>query len=140
MHTTYSSRPSLRHTSIHVPQIIIIDCDIWGSLRRIIRGIKVNSDSISLDLIKAMGSNPNYASEMSTLREFKSELWQPRIPTRQSYASWKASGSKMMEEMAGEIAKEALTNHRVAPIEPDQERAIMRIYDEFLKSLNHGNG
>lgn len=113
---------------------LVIDCDIWGSIMRIARGIEANNDTISFDLIKRMSPDHGYHDDMETAKRFRKEIWQPRLPFRQSLTTWNAGGSKTIEESAHEIVVEALSNHRPAPMERDREKEIMGIYKKFQKS------
>jgi trimethylamine--corrinoid protein Co-methyltransferase len=113
---------------------LVIDCDIWGSIMRIARGFEVNADTISFDLIKRISPDHNYTDDMETAKRFRKEIWQPRLPIRQSLTAWKAGGSKTIEESAHEIVVETLSNHHPDPMERDREKEIMEIYKRFQKS------
>jgi trimethylamine--corrinoid protein Co-methyltransferase len=113
---------------------LVIDCDIWGSIMRIVRGFEANADTISFDLIKRLSPGHNYHDDMETAKRFRKEVWQPRLPIRQNVTAWNAGGSKTTEESAHEIVVETLANHHPAPIERDREKEIMRLYKGFQKS------
>lgn len=112
---------------------LVIDCDIWGSITRIVRGFEANADSISFDLIKRLSPNHNYHDDMETAKRFRKEIWQPRLPIRKNFTAWKAGGSKTIEESAHEIVLEAMSNHHPATMDQDREKEIMSIYRKFQK-------
>jgi trimethylamine--corrinoid protein Co-methyltransferase len=114
---------------------LVIDCDIWGSIMRITRGIETNADTISFDLIRRLTPGHNYHDDMETAKRFRREVWQPRLRIRQSRTAWNAGGSKTIEESAHEIVVEALSSHHPVPMERDREKEIMRIYKGFQKSM-----
>ena len=113
---------------------LVIDCDIWGSIMRILRGFDADADSISFDLIKRLSPENNYHDDMETAKRFRKEVWQPRLPIRQNFTAWQAGGSMRIEESAHEIVMETISNHHPAPMEKDREREIMRIYRGFQKN------
>lgn len=114
---------------------MIIDSEIWSGMMRIARGIEVDAESICMDLMKQMGSSPSYGSDIETLKKFKKEVWQPKLPFRQTYAAWKAAGAKSIESMANERVKEIVAKHQPTAMGGDLERAIMGIYKRFQKGM-----
>ena len=114
---------------------MIIDSDIWSSILRMIGGIEVNQKNIHLETIEKNGSDANYSDDIDTLKTFNKEVWSPRLPIRQSHPSWKASGGKTIEDMAGEIVKTVLENHRAPALDRDIERDIMVAYKKYQKEL-----
>jgi len=116
---------------------LVIDCDIWSSILRIARGFEVNDDTISFELMKRLGPNPDYQVDMETTKRFRKEYWQPRLPIRQKLAAWSTGGSRKIEDLAHETVVEALSNHKPAPIDRDIEKRIMEIYKKFQKRVRH---
>lgn len=112
---------------------LVIDCDIWGSILRIARGFAVDDDSISFETIRRMGFDPDYQSDIETLKRFRKEIWQPRLKIRHDLAGWKMKGAKSIEDTAHETVKEILSTHRPVPLEPDIEKRIMTIFKAFQK-------
>ena len=114
---------------------MVIDADIWSGMLRAIGGIEIERKKMHLDIIEKNGSNANYDEDIDALKSYNREVWLPRLPIRQSYQSWKASGGKTVEEMAAEVVKNALESHRVRALDKDVERDIMVAYKKYQKEL-----
>ena len=125
--------------SIDVASIeqLVIDCETWASLNRIARGIDVSQESIRLDEMMSGGNRMKGSLDFSPSDFLEEEIWQPRLPIRQSFPDWKASGSKSMADMANEKAKEIIADHHVEPLPRYVEKEINEIYQGFRKKLEN---
>lgn len=117
------------------PEQMVIDADIWSGILKLIGGIEVNRRRMHIDTIEKNQSEANYSDDIDALKIFNREVWLPRLPIRQSNPSWKASGGKTLEDMAEEIVKSALSNHRPPSLDKDIERDIMVAYKKYQKEL-----
>lgn len=114
---------------------MVIDSDIWSDIRRIVRGIEVDTEKIRLDSIIKRGAGADFTEDIDNLKTFSKEVWLPNLQLRQSYSAWKASGGKTIEEMASEVVKDVLEKHSPPAVEKDIERDIMVIYKKYQKEL-----
>jgi len=133
--TIVSGIGGLDSNNVISPEQMVIDGDIWTSILKMIGGVEIDRKKMQIDVIKKMGADANYAGDMDMLKVFDREVWLPRLPMRQSHASWKASGSRTIEDMAGEVVREALENHKPLALEREVERDIMLIYKRYQKEL-----
>ena len=114
---------------------LVIDADIWSDITTLIGGIEINRKKMHLDKVAEMGHVANYVDDIDTMKMFNKEVWLPRLPIRQSYQAWKASGGKTLEKIANEVVREALERHRPTAIDKEVERDIMVIYKKYQKEL-----
>jgi trimethylamine--corrinoid protein Co-methyltransferase len=77
-----------------------IDDDIAGVIVRAKKGIEVNDETLALDVIKAVGFGGNYLSTSHTMRNFRREIRFSDLLNRVNRESWRAQGSRSMEERA----------------------------------------
>lgn len=133
--TIVSGIGGLDTDSVISPEQMMIDADMWTGILKILSGVEIDRKKIQLETIKRMGANADYADDMDTLKVFSKEVWSPRLPFRQSYSSWKAMGSKTIEEMAGEAVKEVLETHKPPALDREVERDIMVVYKRYQKEL-----
>lgn len=108
----------------------IIDNDINGMALRALQGIKVNDDTLALDVIKAVGPGGNYLTQRHTVKYARSnEFYIPSGADRDSRVDWERGGRKDARERAREIAKEILSRERPRLIPPGIDSQIRRRFD-----------
>jgi len=86
---------------------MVVDDEILGMVKRILRGIEVSDETIARDLIVKMGFNGNYLFDKHTTRHVR-ELWQAGLGETGTYEAWKAAGAKSTVEKAQETVREIL--------------------------------
>ena len=109
---------------------LLIDQEIVRMVRRIIQGIAVNTDTIALDVIKAIGPAGNYLSHRHTLKYMRSELSTTTLINRKMRNNWESTGSKDMSQVANEKAREILENYTPTPLPDDVKKRIREIVEE----------
>jgi trimethylamine--corrinoid protein Co-methyltransferase len=90
----------------------VIDDDLGGQILRLVRGLEVNDETLSLDVIHegALGEG-HYLDHPQTLELMQSEYVYPHTADRTSRANWEAAGSWDMREIARHRAREILNSH-----------------------------
>ncbi len=86
---------------------MVVDNEILGMVKRILRGIEVNEETLAVDLIKKMGFNGNYLFDNHTRRHVR-ELWQATLGETGTYEAWQNAGGKSTTEKAQEKVAEIL--------------------------------
>lgn len=105
----------------------VIDDDINGAIMRAVRGIEVNDDTLSLDLIDEVcrpGGEGHYLGTQQSLTLMNTEYYYPHTGDRQRRDDWEANGSLDMRERARRKAREILQSHRPQRIAPEIDDAI----------------
>lgn len=103
----------------------VIDDDLNGSIMRMVRGIEVTDETLSLDVIEEVCQGEgHFLGTAQSLELMNSEYYYPHTGDRQSRDGWEADGGLDMRERARERAKFILKNHQVAPILPEVDKAI----------------
>lgn len=98
---------------------LVLGNDIIGMVKRFVRGIEVNRETIAREVIAAVGPGGNFLQQEHTLKNFRQELWRPTVFTRQPYDIWLKKGSKDTNLNIGERIKGIIDNHKV-PHLPDK--------------------
>jgi trimethylamine--corrinoid protein Co-methyltransferase len=115
---------------------LVLDNEIFSYIGRLSRGIRVDDDSLALDLIEKVGPKGDYLGEEHTLHHLRSgEHWEPTVSTREIYENWQRGGKKDVVRKAHDKADWILKNHRVAPLGEDQQREIRAIIESFEGSM-----
>ena len=111
-------------------EAMVIDNDILGTVQRTLRGIEVSDDTLSLEVIKASTLGPgHFLGHAQTLELMQSEYLYPQVYNRDDYNTWKESGGLDARQKAGQIAKEILSRHHPARLDPVIDQSIRSNFD-----------
>jgi trimethylamine--corrinoid protein Co-methyltransferase len=110
--------------------IVVLD-EIIDQVRRLGRGIPVNDEMLAVDVIKAVGADGNFLTQMHTLNHLRSTQWQPKLISRAGYEKWQESGSKSLLERGREKLRQILADHQPLPTPADQAEQIQKRVDQF---------
>ena len=116
-------------TLVEALELLVIDDDLVGMVKRAIEGITVNEETIGFDVIKKVATSNvkgvNFLAESHTRKYMKSELYMPRLANRARRTTWLKKGGKDIIQMAREKVDQILKDHQ--PNELDHQM------DEELK-------
>lgn len=108
----------------------VIDNEMLGMVARVLHGIRVTPESLSLDQIKEIGPRGNFMGLRHTLDNIRKEHYLPRLFKRATYDTWIAQGGQDIRETAREKAKEILANHEVEPLPGEVKEELEAIIKE----------
>ena len=80
-----------------------------------------------MNIIAEVGPGGDFLSTDHTLKNFRKEIWMPRLIERRDWSSWEKDGRKDIERRAIEKTKEILASHQPARLTPNIEAEIDRI-------------
>jgi trimethylamine--corrinoid protein Co-methyltransferase len=104
----------------------VIDNELLGMTMRAVEGIRVDEESLALDVIDRVGPGGHYLMEDHTRRYMRKEHYYPSpIFDRQNRELWEKQGSKDAVMRANEEVARILNEHQPTPIDPEK--------DEWLK-------
>ena len=110
-------------TLVEALELLVIDDELAGITKRLLEGINVNEETIALDVIKKVVSNPkkgvNFLGETHTRKFMRKELYIPTMIDRNRRSTWRKKGSKDIIERAGDKVKQILQSF--TPPEVDGE-------------------
>ncbi|MFU8795837.1 MAG: trimethylamine methyltransferase family protein [Dehalococcoidia bacterium] len=86
----------------------VIDNEILGMVMRSVEGIRVDDDTLALDLIKQAGPGGNFVAARHTRRFMRREHYHPTLSDRSSREDWEANGSRTTWQRAAQKVKEIL--------------------------------
>jgi trimethylamine--corrinoid protein Co-methyltransferase len=112
----------------------VIDDDINGSVMRMVRGIEVNDETLSVDLIDQVcqGGEGHYLGEQQTLEIMTTEYHYPRVADRKARDKWRADGRLNMAVRARRKARQILETHQPQPIPHEIDGAIRERFRIYL--------
>jgi trimethylamine---corrinoid protein Co-methyltransferase len=104
---------------------MLMDCEIFDLVHRMMKGIVVDDDRLALDIIAAVGPSGNYLAQRHT-RQFMHELWLPRLMDRRPYNVWEESRDGP-ESWATDAARHILATHEPPPLDPALSTELSQI-------------
>lgn len=122
---------TLDGTMMESNALLVLDDEICGSVLRMVRGIEVDTETLAVDLIKKVGFDGNYLAEDHTSERFRSELFIPKLYSREPYENWLESGQPLAMDNAKSEAKRILEDHEPYNI----DRQVEKDLDSFRKSI-----
>ena len=92
---------------------LVLDAEMIGMAKRLVRGIEPRDQPIALDLFKKLGHRADYLAEPHTLRWFARELYLPsNVIDRATYDGWRRKGAKTTAERALERVESVIAGYQ----------------------------
>lgn len=104
---------------------MMLDCEIYSIIHKMMSGITVDEETIALETIQAVGPGGNYLTQKHTRRHMR-ELWLPRYFDRRPYNIWeeqKDDGRNWARQKARQLRSE----HQPIPLEGGLEKELNRM-------------
>ena len=92
-------------------EMLIMNDEIIAMIKRVMRGIEVNDDTLMLDLIDDVGPGGEFVSAMETAKRCRREIFNPMLMDRDPWKTWEKNGSLTMLDRIKHRLHEILTNH-----------------------------
>ncbi len=104
---------------------MIMDCEIFSIVRKMMEGIPVDAETLALEAIREVGPKGDFLTIDHTLRHMRG-LWINTLLDRRPYTVWesKRDGPR---DWARDKAKAILAAHLPVPLEPGLEAELRKI-------------
>jgi trimethylamine--corrinoid protein Co-methyltransferase len=107
--------------------------DVNGSIMRMLKGIEVTEESLSLDVIDEVCKGPgHFLGHAQTLALMNSEYLYPGLLDRDSRDDWERKGARDIREAARARARKVLAEHWPEVIPEDLDAEIRRRFEILL--------
>ena len=114
-------------------EAMVIDNDMLGAVLRTVRGIEVNQDTLSLDVIRqVVHGEGHFLRTAQTLGLMRSEYEYPALADRSTPGEWEAAGSKDIRVQAGERVRAIMSTHYPQYIDPATDQKIREQFPILL--------
>jgi trimethylamine--corrinoid protein Co-methyltransferase len=111
----------------------IIDDDINGQAMRLVRGLEVNADTLSLDVIhEVCHGEGHYLGHPQTLELMQREFYYPHTADRATRDEWEKAGALDMRTRAQQKARQVLAEYHPAIIPPEIDQNIRQAFNILL--------
>ncbi len=110
-------------------EMMVASDETISFVRRLMGGLRIEPETLALDVIDEVGPDGNYLGCDHTLRHFR-EVWYPRVFDRRAYDAWVQAGRPTALERARAIAREALEHHTPPPLDATTLDALQALVAE----------
>lgn len=106
---------------------MLLDCEIFDIVHKMMQGIVVDEESLALDVIAAVGPGGNFLKQKHTKKNMR-QLWLPSYMDRRPYEVWESQKDGARDWARAE-ARRILATHQPEPLEArlvEELRQIIR--------------
>lgn len=133
-------------TLVEALELLVIDDDLIGMVKRAMEGITVNDETIGLEVIKKVATTEqkgvNFLAEKHTKNHMKKELYFPKLSDRNRRSTWYKKGAKNIITRAQEKVQDILSTHKVNVISKELDQKLLeyieqveaRTFDDYKKA------
>jgi trimethylamine--corrinoid protein Co-methyltransferase len=120
--------------SIGSLEMAVISNEVVSMVKRIVRGIDVNEETLALDVIREVGPGGHFLSHKHTLKHF-STLHMSKLFSRESEVKWLKLGKKDVRAKAREEVDKILSQSTIIDKSLSEEikKIVKRAEEEVLK-------
>lgn len=111
---------------------LVMDNEFAKMIRQVIRGIRVNDETLAVDATREIGPFKDFLTHPSTFK-FMREQSQPDIIDRKGREKWEKAGSKTLYDTALERAIHILETHVPLPLPDNVKSKIREIVEDAEK-------
>jgi len=96
-------------------EAILLNDEIIGEVKKILEGVKVNTETLALNVINKVGPGGHFLEEEATLKNFR-KIWYPKYLDRQRYHTWVEGGKKTLFDKLNIGVKKILKEYTSEPV------------------------
>ncbi len=114
---------------------MVMDCEIYSIIRKMLQGIPVDDENFALDIIKSVGPGGSYLTQKHTRQNMRN-LWLPRLMDHRPYEQWqeKQDGAR---QWANQRAQDILSTHHPDPLDEKLSNELKKIIGKYESSSAH---
>jgi len=95
---------------------MMMDCEIFSIIEKMMHGIEVNDETLALDTIATVGPSNHFLAQKHT-RQHMRDLFMPQFMDRRPYSEWESKKDDA-RDWALSKARKILAEHQPDPLEP----------------------
>ena len=95
---------------------MLMDCEIFSIVHKVMQGIVVDDETLALDVIQNVGPGGNFLSQKHTLKHMR-EIFIPQFMDRRPYNVWEEKHDDG-RDWALDKARNILNSHQPGPLDP----------------------
>lgn len=111
---------------------MMLDCEIFSVIHKMMQGIEVNDETLALDAIAKVGPGGNFLTQKHT-RQHMRDIFLPQFMDRRPYSEWETKKDDA-RDWALEKARKVLATHTPTPLDPKVSAELARIITRLENS------
>ena len=111
----------------------ILDDELCGMVKRMIRPVEVSEETLDLETIKKVGIGGQFLTQPKTFRLCRTEFFNPRVMIRQSRGGWAQEGRPDAARRAAVQLAERLESYSKPDIDPALEKDLKKYVEDRKK-------
>ena len=114
-------------------EAFVADNEMLSHVNRLIRGVEVNEELIGLDAIaEVIAGEGHFLGSPHTMAAMQRDYYYPELADRNAPRVWEEAGAPDLWSKTGEKAREVLSQHFPAHIDPATDQRIRQRYDILI--------
>ena len=114
-------------------QLAICD-ELIAWIRQAIAPIRIDEETLALDLIDELGPDGSFLETDHTVRHYR-ERWYPGLIERWNHEAWRSRGGHTLAERAAARVDALLASHRPEPLTAEAQAAVREIVERAERSV-----
>lgn len=98
------------------PEMIVYSAEMISMLTHFNAGFSIDTDSLALDVVHAVGPGGNFMTEDHTLERFR-DYWEPRLFSRRRFEAWQDAGGRRLGEYLREKTVDMMDTAAGTPLD-----------------------
>ena len=111
---------------------LVIDDEIIGQVKRLLRGIRVDEETIAQELIGQIGPCGSFLATEHTMAHFRQEIYKTGLFCRVQREKWEDQGALTLQDAADKRAEELIAAALPPQISAEQKRELEKIEKRFI--------
>ncbi len=112
--------------------------DLAGLLRAMWEGVRVDEETLALQLARSVGPRGNYLAQQHTVAHCREHLWQSRYFGPNLPLSGDGRPDEDLHTRIDRDLRQLLAQHHPAPLDPDLEQHLRAIRERFAATYRAG--
>jgi trimethylamine---corrinoid protein Co-methyltransferase len=110
---------------------MMMDCEIFSIVQKMMQGIVVDEETLALETIAAVGPGNHYLAQKHTRKHMR-ELFMPEFMDRRPYSQWEEKKDDA-RDWAVNKARKILKEHQPGPLDPKVSEEMAKIIKSVEK-------
>jgi trimethylamine--corrinoid protein Co-methyltransferase len=108
---------------------MLLDCEIFSIIHKLMQGISVNEETLALDTIRAVGPEGNFLTQKHTKKHMR-DIYLPQYMDRRSYDNWEEKRDNAID-WATAKAQQLLRTHQSEQLDTKLVAELQGIIDNI---------
>lgn len=114
----------------------VIDNEIVGMTKRILKGIKTDPEHYAFELISSVGPGGNFLDQHHTVKYMREEYFTPTVSELSGWNEWKRNGEPTALQRAHKRATEIIESLPASPLSPEIVNRIKKVFPDIIRDIS----